>query len=427
MPVTAIIGGQWGDEGKGKIVDLLAEKADIVARYSGGTNAGHTVVNSQGEFKLHLVPSGIFHPNTNCLIGNGVVINPKSLIDEIDTLQGQGIDVSRLHISDRAHLIMPYHTLLDELEEVARGTSAIGTTKQGIGPAYMDKAARRGLRVGELIDRELFRKRLRGFLEFKNRVITRIFEAEPLSFDDIYEEYCGYADRMRPFVRETSLLIHETLQKNGAVLLEGAQGTMLDIDFGTYPYVTSSPPTAWGACLGTGLSPKRIDNIIGVFKAYNTRVGGGPFPSELKDETGEELRKRGNEYGTTTGRPRRCGWFDSVAARFSARLNGFTGLVITKFDILDTCETVKICTGYEIDDTTLDNPPGNIDTLEKCTPVYEEMTGWQADTSQIRSFVDLPAAAQNYVKRIEEIVGCPVDLVSVGANRSQSIIINPIL
>ncbi len=427
MPVTAIVGGQWGDEGKGKIVDLLAEKADIVARYSGGTNAGHTVVNSQGEFKLHLVPSGIFHPNTNCLIGNGVVINPKALIAEVAALKEREIDVSRLFISDRAHVIMPYHTLLDELEETARGSKAIGTTKQGIGPAYMDKAARRGIRVGELTDKALFKKRLRVFLEYKNQIITKVFEVAPLSFDDIYKEYCGYADQIKPFVRETSLLINEAVEKGNNVLLEGAQGTMLDIDFGTYPYVTSSPPTAWGACLGTGISPKRIDNIIGVFKAYNTRVGSGPFPSELSDKTGEEFRKRGNEYGTTTGRPRRCGWFDGVAAKFSARLNGFTGVAITKFDILDTCKTIKICVGYKIDGNILENPPANADKLEKCVPVYEEMPGWQTTTSNIRSFGDLPQEAQNYIRKLEKIVNCPVDLISVGANRSQSIIINPII
>ena len=427
MPVTVIVGGQWGDEGKGKIVDLLAERADIVARYSGGTNAGHTVINAKGEFKLHLIPSGIFHPSADCLIGNGVVINPKILIQEIESLRQRGIDVSRLYISDRAHLIMPYHILLDELEETARGSSAIGTTKQGIGPAYMDKAARRGIRVGELIDREVFKNRLHRYLDFKNLIITKVFNSKPLSFDEIYEEYCSYADRLRPFVRETSLLINESLKKGGSVLMEGAQGTMLDIDFGTYPYVTSSPPTAWGACLGTGLSPKKIDKIIGIFKAYTTRVGSGPFPTELKGELGEEIRKRGNEYGTTTGRPRRCGWFDGVAARFSSRLNGFTGIVTTKFDILDTCETIKICTDYEIKGTIIENPPATTDMLGECVPVYEEMPGWQVDTSDMKNFADLPGEAQRYVQRIEEIIGCPVDLVSVGANRKQSIIINPIL
>ena len=427
MSVIAIIGGQWGDEGKGKIVDLLGTKADVVARYSGGSNAGHTVVNSQGKFKLHLIPSGIFNAKTNCLICNGVVINPKILINEIETLQQRGIGVDRLYISDRAHLIMPYHLILDELEETARGSSAIGTTKQGIGPAYMDKAARRGLRMGELVDRDLLKKRLRGFLEYKNRIITKVFDANPLSFDEVYEEYCGYADRLAPFVQETSLMINEAIDNGDTVMLEGAQGTMLDIDFGTYPYVTSSPPTAWGACMGAGVSPMKITKVIGIFKAYTTRVGGGPFPTELEDATGEELRERGKEYGTTTGRPRRCGWFDGVAAKFSNRLNGFSGVVITKFDILDTCQTIKICTGYEVDGMTIKNPPVNIELLDKCQPIYEEMDGWQTDTSDIRNFADLPIEAQKYVKRLEEIVGCSVDLVSVGANRDQSIIINPII
>ncbi len=427
MPVTVIIGGQWGDEGKGKIVDLLAEKADIVARYSGGTNAGHTVVNSQGTFKLHLIPSGIFNPTADCLIGNGTVINPKIFIDEIEKLHKRGIDTSRLYISDRAHIIMPYHTLLDELEETARGASAIGTTKQGIGPAYMDKSARRGIRLGEFVDRELFKNRLQNYLEFKNLIITKIFNSEPLSFNEIYEEYCIYADRLKPFMKETSLMINEAADNGSSVLMEGAQGTMLDIDFGTYPYVTSSPPTAWGACLGMGISPKKIDKIIGVFKAYTTRVGGGPFPTELTDATGEEIRERGHEYGTTTGRPRRCGWFDGVAAQYSARLNGFTGVVITKFDILDTCKTVKIGTGYEVDGDIIQQPPVNIDLLEKCHPVYEEMPGWETDTSGMRNFNELPETAQKYVKRLEEVVGCPIDLVSVGANRKDSIFINQIM
>lgn len=427
MPVTAVIGGQWGDEGKGKIVDLLAEKADMVARYSGGTNAGHTVVNSQGEFKLHLIPSGIFNSNADCLIGNGVVINPKVLIKEIEGLKQRGVNMNRLYISDRAHVIMPYHILFDELEEAARGPSAIGTTKQGIGPAYMDKSARRGIRMGELIDKDLFAGRLKRFLDFKNLSITKVFNKPPLSFEEMYTEYCDYADQLRPHVCETSAMINDACDRQAVVLMEGAQGTMLDIDFGTYPYVTSSPPTSWGACLGMGLSPKRIDKIIGIFKAYTTRVGGGPFPTELTDNTGEEIRKRGNEYGTTTGRPRRCGWFDGVAARFSNRLNGFTGVVITKFDILDTCEKVKICTEYSADGIRLTSPPANLGLLEKCQPVYEEMPGWQTRTSDMRKFDDLPEAAQKYVRRLEEIIGCPVDMVSVGANRIQSIAINSMI
>ncbi|MCL0078655.1 adenylosuccinate synthase [Dehalococcoidia bacterium] len=427
MPAIAIIGGQWGDEGKGKLIDLLAEKASIVARFSGGNNAGHTVVNEFGEFGLHMIPSGVFHSHVDCLIGNGVVINPRVLISEIETLQGRGIDVSRLFISDRAHLIMPYHLLLDALEEDARGKSAIGTTRLGIGPAYADKVSRLGIRFGDLLDKDLFRRRLRAILNHKNAIISRVFGASPLSFDEIYQEYCNYADRLLPFIRETSLMVNEALEKGDTVLLEGAQGTMLDIDFGTYPYVTSSSCTAGGACLGIGISPLQIDKIIGVYKAYTTRVGGGPMPTELRDATGDMMRERGKEYGTTTGRPRRCGWFDGVATRFSARLNGFTGAALTKFDVLDTLPTIKICTGYELEGTVLDNPPPNFATLEKCRPVWEEMPGWQTSTHHIRNFDDLPREAQQYVTRIEELVGCPVDLISVGPSREESIIVRPIL
>ena len=427
MSVIAIIGGQWGDEGKGKIVDLLAEQASLVARFSGGNNAGHTVINDRGEFKLHLIPSGIFRPHVDCVIGNGVVINPKVLIGEIETLQERSIDVSRLFISDRAHLIMPYHLLFDELEEKARGSGAIGTTKQGIGPAYTDKVARIGIRTGDLLDRDMFRRRLRAILNHKNEALSKLFEASPLSFDEVYREYCGYGDRFVPFIRETSLMVNEALDSGSNVILEGAQGTMLDIDFGTYPYVTSSPPTAWGASLGVGLSPKRIDEIIGIFKAYTTRVGGGPMPTELSDSIGEMIRNRGNEYGTTTGRPRRCGWFDGVAARYSARLNGFTGIALTKFDILDTVPSVKICTGYEVDGTVLNNPPPDHFTLGKCQPRYEEMPGWQTPTSDIREFEKLPREARNYVRVLEDIFGSPINLISVGPSRKQTIMVRPII
>jgi adenylosuccinate synthase len=427
MPAIAIIGGQWGDEGKGKIVDLLAEKASIVARFSGGNNAGHTVVNEFGKFGLHMIPSGVFHSHVDCLIGNGVVINPRVLINEIETLQERGVAVSRLFISDRAHLIMPYHLLLDALEEDARGKSAIGTTRLGIGPAYADKMARLGIRFGDLLNKDLFRERLRAILNHKNALITRVFGANPLAFDEVYQEYCHYADRLLPFIRETSLMVSEALEKGDTVLLEGAQGTMLDIDFGTYPYVTSSSCTAGGACMGIGISPMQIDKIIGVYKAYTTRVGGGPMPTELRDATGDMMRERGKEYGTTTGRPRRCGWFDGVATRFSARLNGFTGIALTKFDILDTLPTVKICTGYELEGTVLNRPPPNFATLEKCRPIWEEMPGWQTPTHHIRNFDDLPREARQYVERIEELVGCPVDLISVGPAREESIIVRPIL
>jgi adenylosuccinate synthase len=426
MPVIAIIGGQWGDEGKGKIVDLLAEKANVVARFSGGTNAGHTVVNEFGEFKLHLIPSGIFYPNVDCLIGNGVVINPKVLLSELDALRERGIDTSRLFISDRAHLIMPYHLLLDSLEEDARGARALGTTRQGIGPVFTDKVSRLGIRMGDLLNRDLFRKRLRVVLEHKNNIISKVFGASPLSFDEIYQEYGHYIDRLLPFIRETSSMINEAAERGDIILLEGAQGTMLDVDFGTYPYVTSSPPTAWGACLGTGLSPTKIDGTLGIFKAYTTRVGGGPMPTELKDATGEMIRDRGREYGTTTGRPRRCGWFDGVAARFSVRLNDFKRIAMTKFDILDTLPTVKVCTGYAYEGSILKYPPPNFDMMEKCQPIYEEMAGWQRPTTDIRKVDHLPKEAQRYVKRIEEIIGTSVDLISVGANRKQTIVVRSI-
>lgn len=427
MPAIAIIGGQWGDEGKGKIIDLLAEKANIVARFSGGNNAGHTVINEFGEFGLHMIPSGVFHSHVNCLIGNGVVINPQVLISEIETLQGHGIDVSRLFISDRAHLIMPYHLLLDALEEDDRGKRAIGTTKLGIGPAYADKVSRLGIRFGDLLDKDMFGERLRSILNHKNAIISKVFGGNPLCFNEVYHDYCRYADRLLPFMRETSLMLNAALEKGDTVLLEGAQGTMLDIDFGTYPYVTSSSSTVGGACVGIGISPMQVGKIIGVYKAYTTRVGGGPMTTELNDATGDMMRERGNEYGTTTGRPRRCGWFDGVATRFSARLNGFTGIALTKFDILDTLPAIKICTGYEIEGTVLDNPPSNIATLEKCGPIWEDIPGWQTSTTNLRKFDDLPRAALRYVRRIEELVGCPVDLISVGPSRDQSIMVRPIL
>ncbi|MDD5094759.1 MAG: adenylosuccinate synthase [Dehalococcoidia bacterium] len=426
MPVIAVIGGQWGDEGKGKIVDLLAERSDVVARFSGGSNAGHTVVNQLGEFKLHLIPSGIFHPNVDCLIGNGVIINPKVLIGELDDLQKRGISTSRLFISDRAHLIMPHHILLDGLQEDARGARALGTTRQGIGPAFADKVARLGIRMGDVLDKDLFKKRLKVVLEHKNKTITKVFGGNPLSFDEIAQEYDHYIDRLVPFVRETSAMVNDALDRGDTILLEGAQGTMLDIDFGTYPYVTSSPPTAWGACLGIGLSPMKINKIIGIFKAYTTRVGGGPMPVEAKDATGDLIREMGKEYGTTTGRPRRCGWFDGVAGRFSARLNGFTGVAITKFDVLDTMPKVKICTGYRYEGDVLKVPPPNFAVLENCEPVYEEMEGWQTPTKDIRKFDKLPKEAQRYLRRLEETIGAPVDLVSVGPDREQTVTIRSI-
>ncbi|MCJ7520888.1 MAG: adenylosuccinate synthase [Dehalococcoidia bacterium] len=424
MPAIAIIGGQWGDEGKGKIVDLLSEKVKVVVRFSGGNNAGHTVVNQFGEFQMHLIPSGIFHPDVICIIGNGVVIDAAALLGEIETLKQNRINASNLLISDRAHLVMPYHILLDGLEEEARGSGAIGTTRKGVGPAFADKTSRMGIRVCDLLDKESFRKRLGFVLEYKNSILTKLYGTAPLSLDELYQTYCEYGEHLAPFVRETDVIVREALERGDQVLLEGAQGTMLDLDFGTYPYVTSA--LSGGVSLGLGMSPAKITEVVGVFKAYTTRVGGGPMPTELKDEYGEIFRERGHEYGTTTGRPRRCGWFDAVITRYSADVNGFTSAAITKFDILDEFSIIKICTAYEIDGAVHTRPPANSALLERCQPVYEELPGWQCNTSGIRRFEELPPQAQAYVRRIEELIGCPACLVSVGPGRDQTIIIRPI-
>jgi adenylosuccinate synthase len=426
MPVVAVIGGQWGDEGKGKIVDLLAQEANVIVRFSGGDNAGHTVVNPQGDFRLHLVPSGIFSPDAVCILGNGVVINPDRLLDEIDQLKGRGVDTSRLFISDRAHLIMPYHLLLDGLEEESRGGKAIGTTRKGIGPAFADKVARSGIRAGDLLDREVLLERLRLAVDYKNTILTRVYGVDPLSLDDVYEQYCRYGERLAPHIRDTGVMLWEAVDSGKAVLLEGAQGTLLDPDFGTYPYNTSSSPLAAGACLGAGLSPARLDGIIAVFKAYCTRVGAGPMPTEIEDETGQLIRERAHEYGTTTGRPRRCGWFDGVAARFSARVNGFNGVAITRLDVLDALPSLKICVGYRLDGGNISDFPASAAALARCQPVYEELPGWQADTSDIRRYEDLPVEARQYLSRLEELISCPIKLVSVGQRREQTIMVGRI-
>jgi adenylosuccinate synthase len=426
MPVIAIIGGQWGDEGKGKIIDLLAEKANVVVRFSGGTNAGHTVINPLGEFKMHLVPSGIFHPQVTCIIGNGVVIDPTVLLEEIELLQQKGVDTSQLFISERAHLIMPYHLLLDTLEEESRGGKALGTTRKGVGPAYVDKVARLGIRVGDLRDKEYLYHRLSFVLEIKNSLLTKVYGVSPLSLQELYQQCCYHGERLAPFIYPTELLVEQALSRKEVILLEGAQGTLLDIDFGTYPYVTSSSPFAGGACTGLGLSPTKIDRILGVFKSYITRVGAGPMPTEIKDETGELIRQRGGEFGTTTGRPRRCGWFDAVAARFSTKINGFTGIALTRLDILDIFPSIKICVGYKVEGEVLSHFPANSALLEKCEPVYEELPGWGSSTTELRHFEELPPAAQFYVRKIEQLLDCPVELVSVGARREQTIQLKPI-
>jgi adenylosuccinate synthase len=427
VPVIAIIGGQWGDEGKGKIVDLVAREARMVVRFSGGNNAGHTVVNPYGEFRLHLVPSGIFNPQAACVVGNGVVIDPAVFLEEIEQLQKRGVNTDRLFISDRAHLIMPYHILLDALEEESRGGRALGTTRKGVGPAYVDKTARLGIRAGDILDSGLFRERLDSVLNHKNAILTKVYGAASLSLEEIHSQYCQYGQRLAPFIRETNTLVGEALARGDLILLEGAQGTMLDLDFGTYPYVTSSSPIAGGACSGLGLSPTKIDHILGVFKSYTTRVGSGPIPTELKDETGRLIRERAQEYGTTTGRPRRCGWFDAVVARFSAEINGFTGIALTRLDVLDVLPQIKICTGYKLDGDIIDYLPSSAATLERCQPVYQEMSGWQTPVSQVRRFEDLPPEASHYVTRLQELVGCPINLISVGPSREQTIEVEPIL
>jgi adenylosuccinate synthase len=427
MPVIAVVGAQWGDEGKGKVVDMLAQRARMVVRFSGGDNAGHSVVNPHGAFKLHLIPSGIFNSRVACIIGNGVVVNPKVLIGEMDDLNKRGVATDNLFISDRAHLIMPYHLLLDGLEEEARGGKAIGTTRKGIGPVFADKAARLGIRAGDLLDREALRERLSTVIDYKNTILTKVYKAKPLSLDEVYKQYCQYGERLAPHIRETSIMLDEAVNKGDLVILEGAQGALLDPDFGTYPYTTSSSPLAAGACLGAGLGPTKLDRAVGVYKAYCTRVGGGPMPTELHDEMGEMIRERAHEYGTTTGRARRCGWLDAVAARFSSRVNGLTGAAITRLDILDILPSLKICVAYELDGKKIDYFPGSIAALARCKPIYEEMPGWQTDTTNIRRFDKLPVAARNYVLRIEELIACPVNLICVGPERGQTIEKTPIL
>jgi adenylosuccinate synthase len=419
--VTAVVGAQWGDEGKGKIIDELAGRMEYVVRYQGGGNAGHRVVYDGGEFAFHQVPAGVLHPQTKGIIGNGVVIDPKGLLEEMEGLRRQGVNLEQIQISDRAHLVMPYHFLLDKLEEESRGADKIGTTLRGIGPAYVDKYARTGIRAGDLLDAEQFRNKLAGVLQQKNRLITAVYGHAPLSLDEIYQEYLAYGERLRPAITDTTTLLQEALCAGRSILLEGAHGALLDVDFGTYPFVTSSTTVSGYASTGAGLPPRSIEHVIGVYKAYTTRVGSGPMPVELLDSTGEMLRERGHEYGTTSGRARRCGWFDAVVSRYSARLNGLESAVIMKLDVLDTLPTLKICTAYKLRGQIVQTPPANLIDLGACEPVYEELPGWQTDTSQITSYSALPSAAKRYVDRLSELLETPVALISVGPSRGQSI------
>ncbi|WP_019851586.1 adenylosuccinate synthase [Desulfitobacterium sp. PCE1] len=422
MASVVLIGTQWGDEGKGKVTDFLAEKADLVVRYQGGNNAGHTVVANGEEFKLHLIPSGILYEDKTCVIGNGVVVDPKVLLEELDYLAERKVKTGKLLISSNAHVIMPYHRLLDSLEEESRGEHKIGTTKRGIGPAYMDKILRIGIRIMDLIDKEEFSDKLRRNLQEKNNLLTKVYGVEPLDYDTIYREYSGYAQRIRNFVADSSLVVDESLKAGEKILFEGAQGTLLDLDHGTYPYVTSSHPIAGGACIGAGVGPTRINRVVGVIKAYTTRVGEGPFPTELGDESGELMRQKGHEFGTTTGRARRCGWFDAVIARYAVRVSGISDFALMKLDVLSGFDKIKICVGYRINNEVIYEFPQSQKLFKVCEPVYEVMEGWHEDITGVTRFEDLPKAAQEYVRRIELLTETQITLIAVGPGREQTIV-----
>ena len=430
MSVIAVVGAQWGDEGKGRVVDYLAESADLVVRYGGGNNAGHTVVNPHGHFKLHLIPSGIFHERTRNLLGNGVVINPPALVTELDALVAAGFDCDNLLISDRAHLVMPYHTLLDQLDERDRGAGKIGTTSRGIGPAYVDKVARRGIRVVDLMEPDVFRARLAATLPRIRRMADGYADAgmadaiaEATDEAAIADAYLSAGERLRRHVVDGQQVVDEALERGERILLEGQLGTMRDIDWGIYPYVTSSSPIPGGASLGAGLPAVRIDRVMGVAKAYTTAVGAGPLPTELEDADGEALRERGAEYGTSTGRPRRCGWYDAVAVRFSVRLAGYSSIALTKLDVLDGFDSLLVARAYRdpVDGREWTTVPASTSVYERLEPVYEELAGWRTDTTASRSWDELPAAAQRYVERLEELAGTPISHVSVGPERAQMI------
>ncbi|MEW6676143.1 MAG: adenylosuccinate synthase [Nitrospirota bacterium] len=420
--VVVIVGAQWGDEGKGKIVDFLTEKADVVARYQGGHNAGHTVVINDEKFILHLIPSGILHKGKMCLIGNGVVVDPAALIEEIKGLEERGVEVGKnLFLSKNAHLIMPYHMAIDRESDRFKGTKRIGTTGRGIGPTYVDKMARIGVRVVDLLQPEVFREKLKVNLSDINFLLENLYGIPKFDIEDIYNKYMGYAEKLSEYIADTDIIINRMLSENRNVLFEGAQGTLLDVDHGTYPYVTSSNATAGGACTGLGVGPTKISKVLGVVKAYTTRVGSGPFPTEIKDSLGDKLRERGGEYGATTGRPRRCGWLDTVILRHSARINGLTGIAITKLDILDGIKKIKICTSYKYKGKIYEEFPKEINILEECEPNYEEVDGWSGSTIGIREFKRLPEGAKAYIKRIEEILRVEVQLISTGQRRDELI------
>ena len=419
MSTLVIVGAQWGDEAKGKMVDVLAHDADVVVRYSGGNNAGHTVITGDRTFKFQLLPAGILHPRCTSVLAGGMAVCPKSLLEELAATRAQQPALGALMVSAAAHVVFPYHRLLDRLEEDARGENKIGTTTRGIGPAYTDKVQRIGIRMGEFVSKDVFAKRLREVLAVKNQLLA-MFGEMPLAFDALYEEYVSYAEKIKPHVRETDTFVQEAVLGGRKVMFEGAQGSFLDLDSGTYPYVTSSHPTAGGACIGTGIGPRHIDGVLGVCKAYTTRVGEGPFPTELLDATGQQIRDQGYEYGTVTGRPRRCGWLDLVALRYSARLNSLSGLIVTRVDVLSGLPELQVCTGY-----SMDAMPTSVAEWKRVVPKYQKMKGWSGELRGVRSLKDLPIEAREYLSAIESFVGVPVVIVSIGPDREETIVVRP--
>lgn len=418
---TALVGAQWGDEGKGKVIDILAQNADYVVRATGGSNAGHTVVNGDKTYKLHLIPSGILYPDTVNIIGNGVVIDPKVVLEEMDSLTALGVKLDKLYIDLRAHVVLPYHKEIDELAEKAKGKDAIGTTKRGIGPCYADKCDRIGIRMIDFLQPEVFKTKLKSNLELKNKIITAVYGGKPLDFDGMYEEYLGYAKRLERFTCDTGDMLYNAIRQNKRVVFEGAQGTLLDLDSGTYPFVTSSHPITGGFCAGAGVGPTAIKECLGIAKSYTTRVGAGPFPTELDDEVGKHLLNVGHEFGTTTGRARRCGWLDAVILRLAVRINGLTSLAINKLDTLTGLKKLKIATHYMMDGKAVYGFPADISLLAHCTPVYEEFEGWTEDISECKTFAELPKAAQSYIEAIERLAECKVSMIGVGPDRDQNI------
>ncbi|TXC89389.1 adenylosuccinate synthase [Metabacillus litoralis] len=426
MSSVVVVGTQWGDEGKGKITDFLSENAEVIARYQGGNNAGHTIKFDGETYKLHLIPSGIFYKDKISVIGNGMVVDPKALVKELAYLHERGVTTDNLRISNRAHVILPYHLKLDEVEEERKGANKIGTTKKGIGPAYMDKAARVGIRISDLLEHDTFEEKLTRALQEKNRLLEKFYEVEGFTVEEILEEYYEYGQQFKKYVIDTSVVLNNALDEGRRVLFEGAQGVMLDIDQGTYPFVTSSNPVAGGVTIGSGVGPTKINHVVGVSKAYTTRVGDGPFPTELNNEIGDRIREVGREYGTTTGRPRRVGWFDSVVVRHARRVSGLTDLSLNSIDVLTGIKSLKICVAYKYKGETINEYPASLKVLAECEPVYEELPGWEEDITSVRNLNELPENARHYIERISQLTGIPLSIFSVGPDRSQTNVIRSV-